>query len=88
MRFSAGTAAQRALWSERRLALEIVADPPLSTYILYSPSGDSDFFCFEPVSHLIDAHNLPSGASANGLIILAPQETMSAACQFRPLSIS
>jgi len=73
------------LWSERRLALEIVADPPLSTYILYSPGGDSDFFCFEPVSHLIDAHSLPSGPSAGGLIILAPQETMSAACQFRPL---
>src|ERR1700757_770805 len=42
----------RVLWSERRLALEIIADPPLSTYILYSPGGDSDFFCFELVSHL------------------------------------
>ena len=70
------------LWSERGLALEIVADPPLSIYILYSPGGDSDFFCFEPVSHLIDAHNLPGGAG--GLINLAPQETLSAACQFRP----
>jgi aldose 1-epimerase len=76
----------RVLWSERGLALEIVADPPLATYILYSPAGDSDFFCFEPVSHLIDAHNLPGGASASGLIILAPQETMSVTCQFRPLS--
>jgi aldose 1-epimerase len=78
----------RVLWSERGLALEIVADPPLSTYIIYSPTGDSDFFCFEPVSHLIDAHNLPGGASAGGLIILAPQETMLVTCQFRPLSIS
>jgi aldose 1-epimerase len=72
------------LWSERGLALEIVADPPLSTYILYSPGGDSDFFCFEPVSHLIDAHNLPGRASASGLRILAPQEAMSVTCQFRP----
>ena len=72
------------LWSERGLALEIVADPPLSTYILYSPGGDSDFFCFEPVSHLIDAHNLPGGASASGLRILAPQEAMSVTCEFRP----
>jgi aldose 1-epimerase len=78
----------RVLWSERRLALEIVTDPPLSTYIIYSPAGDSDFFCFEPVSHLIDAHNLPGGASASGLTILAPQETMSVTCQFRPLSIT
>jgi aldose 1-epimerase len=75
------------LWPERRLALEIAADPPLSTYIVYSPGGDSGFFCFEPVSHLIDAHNLPQGASAGGLTILAPQETMSAACQFRPLPL-
>ena len=72
------------LWSERGLALEIVADPPLSTYILYSPGGNSDFFCFEPVSHLIDAHNLPGGASASGLRILAPQEAMSVTCEFRP----
>jgi aldose 1-epimerase len=78
----------RVLWSERRLALEIVADPPLSTYIIYSPGCDSDFFCFEPVSHLIDAHNLPGGASAGGLKILGPQETMSVTCQFRPLSMS
>jgi aldose 1-epimerase len=75
------------LWPDRGLALEIKADPPLSTYILYSPGGDSDFFCFEPVSHLIDAHNLPNGASEGGLTILAPQETMSAACQFRPIPI-
>jgi aldose 1-epimerase len=76
----------RVLWSDRGLALEIRANPPLSTYILYLPGGDSDFFCFEPVSHLIDAHNLPGGAPAGGLIVLAPQETMSAACRFRPLS--
>ena len=72
------------LWPERALALDIVADPPLTTYIVYSPAGDCGFFCFEPVSHPVDAHNLPGGPEANGLVILAPRETLSATCLFRP----
>ena len=59
-------------------------DPPLSTYIVYSPSDKADFFCFEPVTHPVDAHNLPGGPEANGLSILAPQEAVSATCRFRP----
>ena len=74
----------RILWPERELELRIEADPPLSTYILYSPSAEADFLCFEPVTHPVDAHNLPGGPEANGLIVLAPQEAMSAACRFRP----
>lgn len=31
----------------------------LGTALLYSPSAKADFFCFEPVSHPVDAHNLP-----------------------------
>ena len=31
----------------------------LSTALVYSPSAAADFFCFEPVSHPVDAHNLP-----------------------------
>lgn len=27
--------------------------------VLYSPSATADFFCFEPVTHPVDAHNLP-----------------------------
>lgn len=76
------------LWPERRLALDIEADPPLSTYILYSPSAEADFFCFEPVTHPVDAHNLPGGPEANGLIVLAPQEILSAACRFHPRRLS
>jgi aldose 1-epimerase len=74
----------RVLWPERRLELDVTADPPLSTYILYSPSAKADFFCFEPVTHPVDAHNLPGGPAANGLTILAPQETVSATCRFCP----
>jgi aldose 1-epimerase len=75
-------------WPERALALDIVAGPPLTTYIVYSPAGDCGFFCFEPVSHPVDAHNLPGGPKANGLVILAPHETMSATCLFRPRFLS
>lgn len=74
----------RVLWPERRLALDVEADPPLSTYILYSPSGGAEFFCLEPVTHPVDAHNLPGGAEAHGLTVLAPQQVLSAACRFRP----
>ena len=72
------------LWPDPKLALDIEADPPLSTYILYSPSSEANFFCFEPVSHPVNAHNLPGGADANGLTILAPGHSMSAACLFQP----
>jgi len=72
------------LWPERGLALDVEAEPALSTYILYSPSGEAGFFCFEPVTHPVDAHNLPGGPEAHGLTILAPQEAMAVACRFRP----
>ena len=77
----------RVFWSDRGLALDIAADPPLSIYIVYSPAGEPDFFCFEPVSHLINAHNLPGGATTNGLTILAPQQSVSISCRFRPHSV-
>jgi aldose 1-epimerase len=71
-------------WPDRGLRLDIAAEPPLLTFILYSPGAEADFFCFEPVTHPVDAHNLPGGPKANGLVILAPLETLSATCLFRP----
>lgn len=46
--------------------------PTLSTLILFSPSAKADFFCLEPVSHPVDAHNLPGQP---GLFLLAPCQT-------------
>ena len=60
------------------------AEAPMSTYIVYSPAAETDFFCFEPVTHPVDAHNLPGGAEANGLIVLEPAEEMSISCRFAP----
>ena len=54
-------------------------DPKAST-----PAHDADFFCFEPVTHPVDAHNLPGQAEANGLIVLKPEEEMSNCCRFAP----
>ena len=75
------------LWPERKLKLDIDADPQLSTYVVYSPSVEAGFFCFEPVTHPVDAHNLPGGPQANGLAILAPGKGVAAACRFRPLAL-
>lgn len=54
-------------------ALDIAAD--MGYYILYAPK-DRDLFCFEPVDHAINAHNLPGGAAHNGLTILAPGQSL------------
>jgi aldose 1-epimerase len=72
------------IWSDRKLALEVEAERSLSTYIVYSPAAGASFFCFEPVTHPVDAHNLAGGPEAAGLTILAPQETVSATCRFCP----
>lgn len=47
----------------------------LGTLIVYSPSAEAPFLCLEPVSHPVDAHNLPGQP---GLVRLAPGDTISA----------
>lgn len=71
-------------WHDRGLALDVEASEGLDTYLLYSPNRHADFFCFEPMSHLVDAHNLPGGPAANGLVVLAPGEELSVRCRFSP----
>lgn len=46
----------------------------LSTAILYSPDATADVFCFEPVSHPVDAHNLKGHP---GLAILDTNQGLS-----------
>ncbi|RWG79242.1 aldose 1-epimerase [Mesorhizobium sp.] len=57
---------------EDRIKITLTASPELDVYILYSPSPDAGFFCFEPVSHAVDAHH------GEGLTPLDDGETMSA----------
>lgn len=56
-------------------AVSVAVKADLSTAILFSPSSAAEFFCFEPVSHPVDAHNLPG---MPGLTLLATGETLTA----------
>ncbi len=71
----------RITWPARGVALEIEAD--MDYFILYIPPG-RDFFCFEPVDHPINAHNLPGRP---GLTVLAPGATLRRRCTFRGASL-
>ncbi len=70
-------------WPENRLALDITASANLSTCIVYSPDRDAPFFCFEPVSHPVDAHNLENPLD-HGLVMLKPGESFGAWARFTP----
>lgn len=70
------------IWPESSMRLEIEASFPLRFYIVYSPSSQSDFFCFEPVSHVVDAHNCAPSETWNGLRELAPGEPFEADATF------
>jgi aldose 1-epimerase len=69
--------AARIDWPARGLTLEVQAD--MDYFILYAPPG-RDFFCFEPVDHPINAHNLPGYP---GLTVLAPGDSLRRRCVFR-----
>jgi aldose 1-epimerase len=71
-------------WPQRKLRLEIAAD--VDRYVVYVPARQ-DFFCFEPVDHAADAVNLPGGAAANGMTMLAPDETLTRQFSFRAISL-
>ena len=71
-------------WTDRDLSLDVTADAPLRTFIVYSPGASADYFCFEPVSHPVDAHNLGEPIEKTGLVELAPGETIDTHCRFAP----
>jgi len=50
-------------------AVRVTGGAGLDVAILYSPGAEADFFCFEPVSHSVDAINL---AGQPGLVPLEP----------------
>lgn len=69
-------------WPDRGLSVLVEASENLGQYVLFSPSGDADFFCFEPVSHPVDAFNLPEGPIAHGMVRLEPGAAMRAGARF------
>ena len=52
-----------------------ISAPGLSTLIVYSPGAEAPFVCLEPVSHPVDAHNLPGQP---GLVRLVDGDSLSA----------
>jgi aldose 1-epimerase len=70
-------------WDDRDVALDILASSPIDTYIVYSPGAEASFFCFEPVTHAVDAHNLAPGPEVHGLRVLAPGASLVAQCEFK-----
>jgi len=77
--FTGWTRTANIQWRDRGLSARIGASNTLGAYLVYSPSSAVEFFCFEPVSHLIDAHNqTPSAVSElgqlGGLTALDPGE--------------
>lgn len=57
------------------MSVKMRASDLLSTLILFSPGASADFFCAEPVSHPVDAHNLPG---MPGLVTLSPGSSLKA----------
>jgi aldose 1-epimerase len=66
-------------WPERRIRLEVAASPELATYVLFSRGAASGSFCFEPVSHPVDAFHLPGRP---GLRALRRGERLAVSCRF------
>ena len=67
---------------EAGLAID-VRTPSLDVFVLYAPSPEAGFFCFEPVSHLVDEHNAPPGGPRR-LAALGSGETLTAAMTITP----
>lgn len=72
-------------WDDRGVGLEVESSPRLPYYVLYCPVG-RPVFCFEPVTHPIDAFNLPEPFARAGLVPLGPGERMSIRVTFRALA--
>lgn len=82
--FSGWDRQARIDWPARGISAAVTASEALGQYVVFSPSGDADFFCFEPVSHPVDAFNLPGGAEKYGMKILGPNETLAASMRIAP----
>ncbi len=70
-------------WPSIGVGLRITAGAALDHVILFSPAG-RDFFCFEPVSHPINALNSLAPDDANAMAVIAPGETIAAWMTLRP----
>jgi aldose 1-epimerase len=67
-------------WPEFGMRLSVEADPLFNVGMIYMPRDRTDFFCFEPMSHLPNGHCL---SDFGGLRLLACGERMTGEMRFR-----
>ncbi|MHB0777622.1 aldose 1-epimerase [Halomonas sp. WWR20] len=72
----------RLAWPSRGMTLYIDSDPPCPRYQVFSPGREADIFCFEPVTHDVNAHHLEAPLE-HGLIELARGQTLRARYRFQ-----
>jgi len=78
-------------WPEHGVRLRLTADEQLRHYFIFvsdagfDPDYQRDYFCFEPMSHLANGHNLPD---LGDLTVLEPGEEMAVSLQLCPEAIA
>lgn len=78
-------------WPERGTRLRLTADPLFQHAFVFvsdssfDPGFQRDYFCFEPMSHLANGHNLPD---LGGLVPLARGEVLAGGMRLRPEAIT
>ena len=70
-------------WPSRNMSVSVEADEHFTECHIYSKSRDDNFFCFEPVTHPVNAHNWPDKL-LDGLRLLKQGQAMSTRCRFTP----
>lgn len=73
-------------WDDRGVCLHIETSPRLPYYVLFCPPL-KPVFCFEPVTHPIDAFNLPEPFERAGLAVLASGQRAAVRVTFRAFPI-
>ncbi|PWQ94985.1 aldose 1-epimerase [Leucothrix arctica] len=76
---------QRAVltWPSRNMSVVVDAGKNFTECHIYSKNRQGSFFCFEPVTHPVNAHNWPD-QSLKGLTLLREGETITTHCRFSP----
>jgi aldose 1-epimerase len=64
----------RITWPDQGYAVSVEADRSIKLTHVYAPDPDLPFFCFEQITHMIDAFNIPAPPEKTGLRVLQPGE--------------
>ena len=81
--FSGWDGKARIEWPGQQYVATIEADPAIELSHLYAPGPEVPIFCFEQITHMIDAFNQPGPPEATGLRVLAPGEETGMWARFR-----